>query len=104
MEVEDVYDAGAVQFHIEDEGQSMFFVRQFTHRADNTTDAKDVLLGRLIVEFQYEARECPEQEIWTLDYPSLEEWASVVEGEPTFQTLINLAPKATDVYYDIGPD
>ena len=101
MEVEDVYDAAAIQFQVEDERPSMFLVRQFTQRA---TDAEDVLLGRLIVEFQYDKGECQEQEIWTLDFPSLEEWASVVEGEPTFQALVNLAPKATEVYYDTGPD
>ncbi len=104
MEVEHVYDAAAVQFQLEGDGPSMFFVRQFTQRATSSDDAEDVLLGRLIVEFRYPAHQLQEQEIWTLDYPSLEEWASVVEGEPTFQTLVNLTPTATEVYYDSGPD
>lgn len=103
-EVGGVYDAAAIQFQPETDGGSMFFVRQFTEREDKSTDADDVLLGRLIVEFQYDALQVSEEEIWTLDYPTLEDWASVVEGGSTFQALMNLPPSFTDVYYDTGPD
>jgi hypothetical protein len=81
----------------------MFFVRQFTQREDASSDAAHVHLGRLIIEFQYDSRQFPEQEVWSLDYPSLEEWAAIVEGERWFQMLINREPTFTDVYYDAGP-
>jgi hypothetical protein len=103
QEVEDSYDAASVQVRLEDDATSMFFVRQFTRREDASSDA-DVLLGRLIVELQYGSRQLAEQEVWTLDYPRLEEWAAVVEGEGWFQALINQEPTFTDVYYDTGPD
>jgi hypothetical protein len=104
QEVEGSYDAASVQVRPEGRATSMFFVRQFTQREDASSDAADVLLGRLIVELQYDARQLAEQEVWTLDYPSLEEWAAVVEGERWFQALINREPTFTDVYYDSGSD
>jgi hypothetical protein len=103
QEVEGPYDAASVQVRLGDDATSMFFVRQFSQREGRRRDEADVLLGRLIVELQYELRRLPEQEVWTLDYPTLEEWAAVVEGEPWFQLLINREPTFTDVYYDAGP-
>jgi hypothetical protein len=41
---------------------------------------------------------------WTLDYCTLAEWATVVEGKPWFQALINQEPTFSDVYYDTGPE
>jgi hypothetical protein len=104
QEVEGSYDAASVQVRPEDDATSMFFMRQFTRREDGSSDAADVLLGRLIVELQYDSRQLAEQEVWTLDYPGLEEWAAVVEGERWFQALINQEPTFTDVYYDTGSD
>jgi hypothetical protein len=104
QEVPDAYDAAAVQVRPLDDGTSMFFVRQFTHREDASSEAADVLVGRLIVEFHYDSRHLPEEELWTLDYPTLEEWAAVVEGERSFQALVNQEPIFSDVYYDAGPD
>ena len=104
-EVEGAYDAAAVQLQGGDgeQGVRMFLVRQFTVRDDLDSDADDELLGRLIVEFQYELGGLAEErDVWTLDYRTLEEWATVVEGEPSFQTLINREPSFTDVYYDAG--
>ena len=82
----------------------MFFVRQFTEREDAGSDAADVLVGRLIVEFHYDSTQFPEEEVWTLDYRTLEEWAAVVEGRRSFQAFINQEPGFTDVYYDSGSD
>ncbi len=103
QEVEGPYDAASVQVQPEDDATSMFFVRQFSQREGRSSDGDDVLLGRLIVELQYDSSPLPEQEVWTLDYPTLEEWAAVVEGEPWFQVLINRKPTFTDIYYDGGP-
>jgi hypothetical protein len=102
QEVRDLYDAASVQVRPEGDATSMFFVRQFTRPETASADAADVLVGRLIVEFHYDSGQFPEQEVWTLDYSSLEEWAVVVEGEPWFQALINRDPAFTDVYYDAG--
>ena len=102
-EVDGLYDAGSVQVRPEDDATSLFFVRQFTQRQNRRANSADVLVGRLIVEFHYEFRALADQEIWTLDYPTLEEWASVVEGAAWFQALINQKPAFTDVYYDGGP-
>ena len=104
QEVGGSYDAASVQVRPEDAATSMFFVRQFTRRESASTDAADVLIGRLIVEFHYDSRRVPEPEVWTHDYPRLEEWAAVVEGEPWFQVLVNQEPAFTDVYYDTGSD
>jgi hypothetical protein len=104
QEVDGVYDAAAVLFERENEGVSMFLVRQFSEREDVGEDAEDQLVGRLIVEFQYDVQALPDEEVWTLDYPTLEEWASVVESTRSFQTLVNQQPRFTDVYYDSGPD
>ena len=104
QEVEGVYDAAAVLFERENEGATMFFVRQFTEREDDLEDAEDQLIGRLIVEFQFDVQQLPDEEVWTLDFPTLEEWAAVVEGTRSFQSLVNQAPRFTDVYYDTGPD
>jgi hypothetical protein len=103
QEVDGPYDAASVQVRPENASTTMFFVRQFSHREGRSSAAADVLLGRLIVELQYQSMSLPEQEVWTLDYATLEEWASVVEGEPWFQVLINREPTFTDVYYDAGP-
>ena len=104
QEVEGPYDAASVQVQPEhDDATSMFFVRQFSQREGRSREGADVLLGRLIVELRYDLRRLPEQEVWTLDYPTLEEWAAVVESEPWFQVLVSREPTFTDVYYDAGP-
>jgi hypothetical protein len=38
--------------------------------------------------------------VWTHDFPTLEEFASVVEAQPQFQTVVNSRPLQTDVYDD----
>jgi hypothetical protein len=100
QEVEGPYDAAAVQVQPVDDGTAMFFVRQFTEREDTSSDAADVLVGRLIVEFRFQGRQLAEEELWTLDYRTLEEWATVVEGGPSFQALVGRDPVYTDVYYE----
>jgi hypothetical protein len=42
------------------------------------------------------------EELWTLDFPTLEEWASVVEGTACFQEAMARQPLFTEVYYDEG--
>jgi hypothetical protein len=101
VEVEGVYDAAAVIVEPEEDGTTLFLVRQFSIWEDGEyeDESEDVPAGRVVVEFRYEACQLPENEVWTLDYPTLEEWASVVEGALAFQTLINRTPRFTDVYF-----
>ena len=101
VEVDGVYDAAAVIVEPDETGTTLFLVRQFSiwEDGEDEDESEDVPAGQIVVEFRYEACQLPEHEVWTLDYPTLEEWASVVEGVPAFQTLINRAPGFTDVYF-----
>src|SRR5688572_4912300 len=60
-EVGGLYDAASVQVRPEDDATSLFFVRQFTQREDRRADAPDMLIGRLIVEFDYDSRAFAQQ-------------------------------------------
>lgn len=74
-----------------------FFVRQFSQR-DGPDDAP---VGRVIIELDYDPsaiKPAVPVETWTLDYATLSEFASVVEGLPQFQAALNARPRATDVY------
>jgi hypothetical protein len=105
-EVGDVYDVVSFQFSVSDtesgaEAPTMFWVRQFTERHPDSEE--DELLGSLIVEFQYgplDLRSQDDAEIWSLDFPDLDQWASVVEGLPQFQDALNGQPTLTSVYYE----
>lgn len=105
-EVEDIYDAVSFQYiasddEAESESPTMFWVRQFTER--NAATGEDELVGSLIVEFQYAPDTVPpndDAEVWSLDYPDLEQWSSVVEGLPQFQDAINREPALTRVHFE----
>lgn len=105
-EVEDMYDAVSFQYvasddEVEAAPPTMFWVRQFTQR-DPVTD-EDELVGSLIVEFQYDPDAIPlhdDTEVWSLDYPDLEQWSSVVEGLPQFQDAVNHEPVMTRVHFE----
>lgn len=110
-EIEDGYDAASLQFlpadpdpDLTDEA-SLMLVRQYTERAP--TDGEDELIGRVVLELRYAGkhfRSLPPFEAWTLDFPTLEEWASVVEGQACFQEAMGRTPLFTEVYYDEGPE
>jgi hypothetical protein len=108
-EVEDTHDAVSFQYNASDndeaesdsEPPTMFWVRQFTER--DAVTGEDELVGSLIVEFQYDPDTMPphdDAEVWSLDYPDLEQWSSVVEGLPQFQDAINREPAATRVHFE----
>ena len=108
-EVEGCHDAASVQWGIfpndalgEDEA-SLLLVRQFSERI--SPDGDDELVGRVMIEFCYPAvplQRLAPLEIWTHDFPSLEEWAAVVEGAPQFQECVARQPASTWVCYDEG--
>jgi hypothetical protein len=100
-EVEDVYDAAAVIVETDDDATTLFFVRQFSIWEDGEyeDESEDVPAGQVVVELRYDVCQLPDYEAWTLDFPTIEEWASIVEGESTFQSLINRTPTFSDVYF-----
>jgi|GEM_PF-2009182 len=108
-EVHDGYDAASLQFvPLEPDGDpddeaSLLLVRQYTER--DATTGEDDLIGRVVLELRYAAKhflEFQPVEVWTLDFPTLDEWASVVEGMPCFQEGMAREPLFTEVYYDDG--
>ncbi len=100
------YDAASVQTYKASEAgdaATMFLVRQFTCREGPT----DRLIGRVVVEFEYAPEmhaDLPETAVWTHDFPSLAEFAAVVEAQVPFQHACNARPTASDVYWDEDDD
>ena len=110
-ELEDAYDTAAfqfVRFELEPDGGYLaaFLVWQFTERDWGPGHhGEDELVGRLVIELQYPVPErlaLPDLELWSMDFPTLEEWATVVEGLPQFQEVINREPIGSSVSYDHG--
>jgi hypothetical protein len=101
-EVEGVYDAAAVQCgRFEDDGGGESFyalmVRQFSQWEGRT----DAPIRRVVLELRYDVGQIQPAvagEVWTNDFPSLEEFGSVVEGLPQFQAAMSARPKHTEVY------
>jgi hypothetical protein len=101
-EVSGVYDAAAFQagpFEDDDGGQSYLahFVRQFSHWEGNT----DAPVRRVVIELRFpltSIHPVAQAEAWTHDFPTLEEFASVVEGLAPFQSAMDATPASTDVY------
>ena len=100
-EVEDVYDAASFQagcFEVEGGGEHPFahFIRQFSERQDG----QDVGVRRVVMALEYSGSGTNEidAEVWTHDFHSFEEFASVVEGLPQFQALVAQRPLRTEVY------
>lgn len=105
-EVDDMYDAASFQYvassdEVESEPPTMFWVRQFTERSAES--GEDELVGSLIVEFQYDPDTIPhyeDAEVWSLDFPDLAQWSSVVEGLPQFQDAVTREPTGTRVHFE----
>lgn len=101
-EVEGVYDAAAFQCGpVDDDGGGrafcVSFVRQFSVWEEDT----DVGVRRVVLELRYPLgaiRPELEGEVWTHDFPTLEEFCSVVEAMPQLQAAMSNAPDHTDVY------
>ena len=101
---EDLYDSASFQCdRLDDlpEGSdfSAYFVRQFSRWEAR----RDTGIRRVVIEFSYgplSNQPTDATEVWTHVFPTLEEFASVVEAQPQFQTVINSRPRRTDVYDD----
>lgn len=107
LPVDDVYDAASVQGpqSVPDEplppeapnSASLYFIRQFS-RWDHDSD---VGIQRVVVELEFDPkqlRRAPPIEVWTHDFPTLSDFASVVESHPCFQAAVNTPPVRTSVY------
>ena len=102
-EVQDVFDVAAFQagrFPDEGgEGESFYatFVRQFSRLEDK----EEAPLRRVVMALRYGLDQLSpslQAEVWTHDFPTLEEFASVVEGLPQFQAAMSAVPEHTEVY------
>ena len=101
---EDLYDSASFQCNRlgdlpEGSDFSAYFVRQFSRWETR----RDTGIRRVVIEFSYgplSNQPTDATEVWTHDFPTLEEFASVVEAQPQFQTVINSRPRRTDVYDD----
>lgn len=100
-ELEGGYDAAGVQI-AKDESDptrcSLSFIRQLSARDVGGYDAP---FWSLVVEFHYHSSAflpLDEVDVWTLDYPTLEEFASVVEGMPAFQAAVAATPIFSEVF------
>ena len=100
--LDDGYDAAGVQLSVGPDTQSLYLVRQLSRWSDSPAqddEDEDEVLWLLSVEFYYKnpklARSA-ELDIWSIDFRTLEEFASVVEGESAFQDAMAAKPYATD--------
>lgn len=107
-EVEDARDVGSMQFlplDPDDDEACLFVVRQFSERTPGT--GADEPIGRVVLELRFAAthfQALQATDLWTLDFPTLEQWASVVEGQRAFQEAMARTPLFTEVYYEDGSD
>jgi hypothetical protein len=109
-EVEAVYDCPAVHFTLDplpeagDRMAHILLVRQFSRwEKDASGEWADTSLGRVVVDLTYPARQLglrKETELWSMDFRTLEEFDSVVEGNDFFQAGLSHEPVQTDVYFD----
>jgi hypothetical protein len=94
------YDIAGVQFATHPDTQGLYFIRQLSARDEF---GEDVLVWQMTVELFYKnpnLERARDLDIWSLDFKTLEEFASVVEGEDTFQRAISAAPFVSDCRTD----
>ena len=89
---DDIYDAASVQvdhYHI-------YFIRQFSQWQGN----RDAGILRIVVDLSFSPAKHPFErtEFWTHDFPTLADFASVVEGDSQFQTAMTTPLRQSEVY------
>ena len=102
-EVQDVYDAASFQCGSfpDDQGEGESFYATFVRQFSRLEGKEEAPIRRVVMEFRYgldQVRPGEPAEVWTHDFPTLEEFASVVESLPQFQAAISTAPELTEVY------
>lgn len=95
------YDTAGVQLSVSSDTQSLHLIRQLSRWNHDQADddaPDDEVIWMITVEFFYKSARLansPELDIWSMDFRMLEEFASVVEGEPSFQAAMAARPFAT---------
>jgi hypothetical protein len=112
--VQNVYDCPSVQFDLDpfqtDQPRlaHLYYIRQFSDWEITPDDAwRDASLGRVVVNFTYPARALGLRrplELWSMDFVTLEDFVSVVEGTAQFQEAMARVPLVTEVYFDPDED
>jgi hypothetical protein len=102
-EVHGVYDAASFQCgqFPDDGGEGESFYATFARQFSKWEGKEDAPIRRVVVELRYgldQIRPGALAEVWTHDFPTLEEFASVVEGLPQFQAAMSITPEHTEVY------
>jgi hypothetical protein len=102
-EVQGVYDAASFQCgpFPDDGGEGESFYAKFVRQFSRLERKEEAPVRQIVMELCYG----PDQiqlsvpaELWTHDFPTLENFASVVEGLPQFQAAMSAAPKHSKVY------
>ena len=100
--VTEVYESAAFQCGcFENESGDECFYAHFVRQFSQWDGDQDAPLRRIVFEFRYAVDDISPhvaQEMWTHDFPSLAEFASVVEGLPQFQSAMSAHPTDTTVY------
>jgi len=98
----DVYDAASFQCgRFEDDHDELAFRMTFVRQFSEWDGSEDTGIRRVVVDFDYGPigpHQAAPIEIWTHDFPTLAEFASVVEASPQFQVLLNTRPRRSEVY------
>jgi hypothetical protein len=95
------YDTAGVQLVVNSDGQALHLIRQISRRSNERPmddGPDDEIIWMLTVELRYRNARLaatPELDLWLMDFRTLEEFASVVEGEPSFQAAMAARPHAT---------
>jgi hypothetical protein len=102
-EVEGVYDVAAFQCgrFPDDGGEGESFYATFVRQFSRLEGEEEAPLRRIVMELRYgldQLQPGAPAEVWTHDFPTLEEFASVVEGLPQFQAAMSTVPEHTEVY------
>jgi hypothetical protein len=80
----------------------LYFVRQFSDELAHDVPERDEQFAHLICELIFRAESAPitQLEIWSQDCASLASFVDRVEGDPTFQALMNARPAASEIYWE----
>jgi hypothetical protein len=94
------YDIAGVQFATHPDSQGLYFIRQL---CEHDEFEEDVPIWQMTVEFYYRnpnLERASDVDIWSPDFKTFEEFASLVEGEDAFQRAMSAIPFITDCRTD----
>ena len=103
IEVQGVYDAASFQCgpFPDDGGEGESFYVKFVRQFSRLEGKEEAPVRRIVMELCYGPHQIQPgvpAELWTHDFPTLENFASVVEGLAQFQAAMSATPKHSKVY------